>query len=75
MAEIEVEESFETTTVRKKTVKRSIKIEEVSKYTHTQTHKHTHTLYEFVIKFVAQSSKVPSIKSRKCALIMHDLFE
>lgn len=30
MAEIEVEESFETTTVRRKTVRQSIKIEEVS---------------------------------------------
>jgi len=30
MAEVEMEESFETTTVRRKTVKKSIKIEEVS---------------------------------------------
>lgn len=30
MSEIEVEESFETTTVRRKTVRKSIKIEEVS---------------------------------------------
>ena len=30
MAEIEVEESYETTTVRRKTVKQSFKIEEVS---------------------------------------------
>lgn len=43
MAEIEVEETFETTTVRKKTVKRSIKIEEVSrKCADTNTHKHSH---------------------------------
>lgn len=28
--EIEIEESFETTTVRRKTIKKSIKIEEVS---------------------------------------------
>ncbi|KAL7026184.1 hypothetical protein ACKWTF_013802 [Chironomus riparius] len=37
MAEIEVEETFETTTVRKKTVKRSIKIEETSSSTKTTT--------------------------------------
>lgn len=43
MAEIEVEEIFETTTVRKKTVKRSIKIEEVSRYTNKKKHTHTHT--------------------------------
>lgn len=30
MAEVEVEESYETTTVRRKTVRQSFKIEEVS---------------------------------------------
>lgn len=37
MAEIEVEESFETTTVRRKTVKQSFQIEEVSNFP-TQKH-------------------------------------
>lgn len=31
MAEVEIEESYETTTVRKKTVRQSFKIQEVSK--------------------------------------------
>jgi hypothetical protein len=40
MAEIEVEESFETTTVRRKTVKQSFQIEEVSNLSVYKTQVH-----------------------------------
>lgn len=38
MAEIEVEESFETTTVRRKTIRQSFKIQEVSNFPEGKRH-------------------------------------
>jgi hypothetical protein len=51
MAEIEMEESFETTTVRRKTVRQSLKIQEVSNFSkkkifNTLARKHIWSLVE-----------------------------
>lgn len=71
MAEVEIEETFETSTVRRKTVRHALKIEEVS-------------IWEKILQKIKKKKKEKREKTHildtkkmtfMCALIMHDLFE